>query len=156
MTRVLGIDPGFDRLGMAILEDQTLLFSACIETDRQASHAKRLAEIGRGMRDVINKWQPEELAIEKLFFNQNTTNALKVAEARGVILYEAALAEMPIFEYSPQAIKLAVTGYGKADKRSVEGMVRKLIRLSSKKMLDDEFDAVALCITHLASRKGIW
>ena len=156
MTRVLGIDPGFDRLGMAILEDQTLLFSACIETDRQASHAKRLAEIGQGVRDVINKWQPEELAIEKLFFNQNTTNALKVAEARGVILYEAALAEMPIFEYSPQAIKLAVTGYGKADKRSVEGMVRKLIRLSSKKMLDDEFDAVALCITHLASRKGIW
>lgn len=154
-NRVIGIDPGYDRLGVAVVEGGNLIFSTCIRTDRQSSHAERLKQIADEILEVIAKWQPEALAIEKLFFNQNTTNALKVAEARGVVLQEAAQAGMPVFEYSPQEIKIAVTGYGQADKRSVEVMVRKLIRLPSRKMLDDELDAIAVGITHLASRKPI-
>ena len=152
---VLAIDPGFDRVGVAVLEKDNLLFSDCIETNRKSPHQERLLTIGKAVEKIIRKWKPEALAIEKLFFNQNVTNALKVSEARGIIIYEAAKAGLEIFEYSPQAIKIAVTGYGKADKTQIASMVRKLITLPSKKMLDDEIDAIALCITHLATHKGI-
>jgi crossover junction endodeoxyribonuclease RuvC len=155
--RVLAIDPGYDRVGLAVMEADNVLFSHCIETDRKAKHAERLLQIGEFLTEVIKKWKPSTLAIEQLFFNQNATNALKVSEARGVILYAAAKASLNIFEYSPQAIKLAVTGYGKADKSQVEMMARKLVKIedSKKKKLDDELDAIALCITHLATRKTI-
>ncbi|KKU50281.1 MAG: Crossover junction endodeoxyribonuclease RuvC [Parcubacteria group bacterium GW2011_GWB1_49_7] len=155
--RVLAIDPGFDRLGLAILERNTLLHSECIVTKPKDSHDKRLLVIGEKLRETIEKWQPKELAIETLFFNQNTTSALKVAEARGVALYEAARAGLSVFEYSPQAIKIAVTGYGKADKIQVGMMVKRLVQLPLKdrKMLDDELDAIALGITHLATRRSI-
>lgn len=157
-NRTLAIDPGFDRVGVAVLDKDELLFSHCIETDRKAPHAERLLEIGEFVRKVIKKWKPTSLAIESLFFNQNTTNALKVSEARGVILYQAALAGLTVSEYSPQAIKIAVTGYGKADKKQVEMMVQKLIKLppQTSRRLDDELDAIAVGITHLASRKTIW
>ena len=154
-NRVLGIDPGFDRVGVAILNKDKVLFSTCIETDRKSTHDKRLLHIGETLEKVIEKWKPNELAIEKLFFNQNTSTALKVAEARGVIIFQAALAGLEIFEYSPQAVKIAVTGYGKADKAAIESLVRKLVKISSTKVLDDEIDAIALCITHLATRKTI-
>ena len=155
---VLGIDPGFDRIGVAILEKDEVLFSTCIETDRKLPHSERLLDIGEGVRDVIKKWHPASLAIENLFFNQNTTNALKVSEARGVIMYEAARAGLDVYEYSPQAIKIAVTGYGKADKKQVENMLKRLVEIPKDKArkLDDELDAIALCITHLASRRAIW
>lgn len=154
---ILGIDPGFDRIGVAVLHKEEVLFSTCIVTDRKLTHSKRLLQIGEGIRKIINKWGPDNLAIESLFFNQSVTNAMKVSEARGVIIYEAEQAGLEIFEYSPQAIKIAVTGYGKADKKQMEIMVRKLVTLPAKsaKKLDDEIDAIALCITHLASQKGI-
>ena len=154
---ILAIDPGFDRIGIAILLANEVLFSKCIETDRKTSHEERLLEIGVSVRKIISKWKPEDLAIESLFFNQNITNALKVSEARGVVIYEAIQAGLKIFEYSPQAIKIAVTGYGKADKTQVADMVKRLVNMpkQSSKRLDDEIDAVALGITHLASKKGI-
>ena len=154
---VLGIDPGFDRIGVAVLEENKVLFSKCIETNRKDGHEKRLLQIGSDIKDVIDKWQPSSLAIEQLFFNQNTTNALKVSEARGVILYEAAQAGLEIYEYSPQAIKIAITGYGKADKLQMEMMLKRLVNIpeSKSKRLDDELDAIAVCITCLASRRGI-
>ena len=155
-SRVLGIDPGFDRVGIAVLEKERLLYSSCIVTNRKDSHELRLRHMGREVKRVIDEWQPKDMAIEKLFFNQNTSSALKVAEARGVILYEASLGGLAVYEYSPQDVKIAVTGYGKADKRQVEKMVSKLIDLTSDTdALDDETDAIALCITHLASRKPI-
>jgi crossover junction endodeoxyribonuclease RuvC len=156
-NRVLAIDPGFDRIGAAVLEGDKVLFSNCIETDRKLPHSERLLEIGEAVKKIIKKWTPQSLAIEELFFNQNITNALKVSEARGVILYEGARAGLEIYEYSPQAIKIAVTGYGKADKKQVENMVLKLVKLPKtvRKKLDDELDAVALGITHLATQKGI-
>lgn len=154
--RVIGIDPGFDRFGIAVVEGNEVLFSDCIETNRKSAHEERLAQIGRSLRDVIEKWRPTSLAVEKLFFNQNANNALKVAEARGLALYEAGLSGIKVFEYSPQDVKIAVTGYGKADKKQVEMMVLKLVKMktSRDKRLDDELDAIAVCITCLASEKN--
>lgn len=149
----MGVDPGFDRVGVAVLEENKLLFSSCIKTNRKLSHGERLLEIGRSLRKIIKKWKPSELAIESLFFNQNAPNALRVAEARGVIIYEAKIAGLSIQEYSPQAVKIGVTGYGHAKKPQVEAMVRKLIKLSEKKRLDDELDAIAIGICHLATRR---
>ena len=155
-NRVLGIDPGYDRIGIAVADKNGLLFSECLITDRKQEHQERLLAIGLRVRAVIEKWHPQALAIEKLYFNQNTTTALKVSEARGVMLYEAAEKGLEVCEYSPQAIKIAVTSYGKADKAQVETMIHRLIKMpQGEKRLDDEMDAIALCITHLATAKGI-
>jgi crossover junction endodeoxyribonuclease RuvC len=154
-SRVLGIDPGFDRVGVAVLEGssskQTLLFSECIQTSAKDVHEKRLEIVGKRIREVIETWKPNSLSIEKLFFGQNTTSAIKVAEARGVILYEAACAGLEVHEYTPQEIKIAATGYGKAAKSEVETMTLRLLNIKTKPMLDDEIDAIAVGITHLAS-----
>ena len=155
--RVLGIDPGFDRVGVAVLEGnastQKLLFSECIETNKKDPHEKRLLMIGERLRAVINEWNPEALAIEKLFFNQNTSTALKVAEARGVILFEAAHSGLNVHEYSPQDVKIAVTGYGKAGKKEVETMTMRLLALKTKPKRDDETDAIAVAVADLASHR---
>jgi len=155
--RVLAVDPGFDRVGVAILESDKVLFSNCIVTNRNDSHELRLLEIGENLNKVIKKWKPDSLAIETLFFNQNVSTAIKVAEARGVIIYKASEAGLEVFEYSPQAIKIAITGYGKANKQQVENMLQRLVKLPAdgSKKLDDELDAIALGITHLASQRGI-
>ena len=158
---VLAIDPGFDRIGLAVMMLERgkpkLLFSQCLKTDSKKVRSERLLAIGQKIKDVIKKWQPEALAVETLFFNTNITSAIGVAEARGIIIYEAAKAGMEIFEYGPQAIKIAVTGYGKADKVQMATMVKKLVNLPEKssKRLDDEVDAIAVGITHLATKKGI-
>jgi len=154
----LAVDPGFDRVGVAVLDGtDNLLFSDCIETNRKLSHQERLLEIGEAIALLIKEWKPDTLAIESLFFNQNITNALKVSEARGVVIYEATRAGLGVFEYSPQAIKIAVTGVGKADKDQMATMVKKLLNLPIKpsKRLDDEIDAIAVGITHLATEKRI-
>jgi len=159
--RVLAIDPGFDRIGVAVMEESgskpILLHSECIETNSKDSRGKRLLVIGKSLGKIIKKWKPTSLAVENLFFNKNITSGIGVAEARGVILYEASIAKLEIFEYGPQSIKTAVTGYGRADKTQVGIMVRKLVNLEEKRVarLDDEVDAIALGITHLATQKGI-
>ena len=158
---VLAIDPGFDRIGLAVMKLERdrpkLLFSECFKTDAKRVRTERLFAIGQEVKKVIKKWRPETLAIETLFFNTNITSAIGVAEARGIIIYEAAKANIQIFEYGPQTIKIAVTGYGKADKTQMATMVKKLVNLSEKtsKRLDDEMDAIALGITHLATKKSL-
>lgn len=158
---VLAIDPGFDRVGVAVLSQQknenVLLFSECIRTSPKESRGQRLLFIGSRVRKIIKKWRPKNLAIETLFFNTNTTSAIGVAEARGIVIYEASLAGLAIHEYGPQSIKIAITGYGRADKIQMETMVKRLINLPPKtsKRLDDEVDAIALGITHLATKKSI-
>ncbi len=159
-SRVIAIDPGFDRCGVAVLEKENgkerVLFSHCIVTNKKESRAERLLQIGTELRNIITKWQPNALALESLFFNQNISSAVGVAEARGVIAFIASEAGLPVHEYSPQEIKIAVTGYGKASKTDVERMVGKLVTLPNKvKRLDDELDAVALGITHLAIQRSI-
>lgn len=154
---VLAIDPGFDRVGVAIIcrekGKEKLLHSECIVTNKKDKHADRLLVVGSSIKKIIKEWRPESLAIERLFFNKNITNALGVAEARGVIIYEASAASLSIYEYSPQEIKVATTGYGKASKPEVERMVLKIMNMPKAPKFDDETDAIAIGITHLASYK---
>lgn len=154
--RVLGIDPGFDRLGVAVLEKnkgdmkEHVLFSDCLTTHKTEAHEQRLTALGLGIRDIIEKWQPDYVALEKLFFNKNITNAMRVAEARGVVVYESYQAGAHICEYGPQEIKVAVTGYGKSDKTHVTTMVKRITGISKAHILDDEYDAIAVAITCIA------
>ena len=156
--RVIGIDPGYDRLGIAVLEGdvhaQTLVFSTCVLTDKKLSLAKRLATVGTELEKILSKYSPERLGVETLFFNTNQKTALAVAEARGIILYVAEKANIPSFEYSPQAIKIAVTGSGASKKDQVEAMLHKLVTGIPQKAVDDEYDAIAVALTCLVSEKS--
>lgn len=151
--RVLAIDPGYDRLGIAVLEGDPsrpiLLHSDCVLPEK-GSAEKRLAEVSLAVTGAITEYAPDALGIETLFFSINKKTALGVAEARGAVLAAAGIADIPIIECSPQQVKLAVTGYGGADKKAVEQMIPKLLFLSEKKRLDDELDAIAVGICALA------
>jgi len=153
--RVLSIDPGFERVGIAILEknkaQEKLLYSDCFKTSSKELFEKRLVLIGEEIVRVIQKWSPDALAIETLFFNTNQKTAFRVSEARGVIIYQSAKLGLSVHEYTPLQIKIAVTGYGKAPKKQVDDMVRTLIPIEKKNMNDDEMDAIAVGITCLAS-----
>jgi len=152
--RILGIDPGIERVGIAIVErvngKETHLFSDCFKTSAKLSHSERLNLIGEELARVMSEWKPDALSIEKLFFETNTKTAMAVAEARGVMLYEAARAKLKLFEYTPLQIKTAVTGYGKSDKKAIMDMVPRLIKLPDRKMIDDEVDAIAIALTCFA------
>ncbi len=151
--RVLGIDPGYDRLGIAIIEKgfrskDTLLYSTCIETNRSSSYGSRLEEVGAAILRCVDEWKPHALAIETLYMSTNQKTAFKVAESRGVVVYCASSKQLPIYEYTPQQVKIAVTGYGKSSKDQVMDMIPRLLTLDmQKRRLDDEFDAIAVAIT---------
>jgi len=158
MTRVIAIDPGYDRCGIAIVEKtngrEVLVYSECVLTSKALPFPQRLHIIGEAVARVITEHQPKCLAMETLYFSKNTKTAIAVAEARGVITFVAASHNLPLYEYSPGSIKVAVTGSGNADKSQVIKMVPKLITIDpTKKMLDDEYDAIAIGITHLASKR---
>ncbi len=152
--RVIGIDPGYDRLGVAIIEmnegRETVIYSCCIETDKHLSLPERHKQVGDKLQKILQTYNPEVLGIETLFFNKNVKTGIGVAEARGVILYVAQTAQCRVLELSPQQIKIAVTGYGKSDKPAVIEMVKRLAMNIPKKALDDEYDAIAVGIATLA------
>jgi crossover junction endodeoxyribonuclease RuvC len=156
MMRVIAIDPGYDRLGVALLEgsavQQKLLHSELVETNRKDAHEQRLVQIAETLYRLCETYTPTHLAIETLIFAQNKTSALGVAEARGVVLLEAGRRNLSVIEISPQAVKIAVTGYGKSDKQAVHKMVSRLIPLPNRKIIDDEIDAIALGIAALAGQ----
>jgi crossover junction endodeoxyribonuclease RuvC len=153
--RVLAIDPGFDRLGMAVIEGDpskpVCVWSDCV-TPAKGAPAARLSEVFDSVLNAIQTHSPDQLAIESLFFSTNVKTAMSVAEARGAVLAAAGKAGVLVQEYSPQEVKLAVTGYGASDKKAVASMVPKLIALPEKKRLDDELDAIALGIAALTRR----
>ncbi|MES2060094.1 MAG: crossover junction endodeoxyribonuclease RuvC [Patescibacteria group bacterium] len=156
--RILGIDPGYERLGIAVLEKEKngkekYIFSECFKTSKDLPHAERLAKISGEINIVINKWQPEALAIEKLFLATNHKTAMMVSEARGAILSCAAGAGLKAFEYSPPQIKLAVCGDGRADKKAIIKMVPLLLSIPKTVKIDDEFDAIAIALTYFAIEK---
>jgi crossover junction endodeoxyribonuclease RuvC len=150
---VLAIDPGYDRLGVAVLEGDasrpTLVWSDCVLPDKGAS-SQRLACVSKAISSAIKKYKPDALALETLFFSVNKKTALKVAEARGAIFAAAGIVSVPVIECSPQEVKLAVTGHGGADKKAIMHMIPLLLDLPKKKRLDDELDAIAIGITALA------
>lgn len=158
--KVLAIDPGYERLGIAVLEKdpdngkEYWIHSETFRTMGSKEFVDRLNEIGKRLEYLIEIHKPEMLAIENLFLSNNQKTAMRVAEVRGAILYIARSSELEVYEYTPLQIKVAVGGHGKADKHAVIDMTQKLVQIpkapAGSKRLDDEYDAIACGLAHFA------
>lgn len=150
--RIIGIDPGTGILGFGIIEvvkgKPVLVDGGVIRTPVKEDDAVRLQTIYDELTDIIAETRPDEMAVEKLFFAQNVTTAMTVAQARGVVLLTAMQAGLKIAEYTPLQIKQALTGYGRADKKQIQEMVRVVLNLKEVPKPDDAADAIAAAITH--------
>ncbi|MFO7310738.1 MAG: crossover junction endodeoxyribonuclease RuvC [Bacillota bacterium] len=150
--KILGIDPGTAVAGFGIIEGglkpRALEYGA-IRTPPGMEEAERLVKIHARVRDLIEAWSPDVLAVEQVFFNKNTRSALAVGQARGVVLLAAAQAGIPVHEFTPLEVKLAVTGQGRADKRQVGYMIQALLGLDAIPRPDDVADALAVALTCL-------
>ena len=158
MTLALGIDPGTATTGYGLvrLEPDGGLVAVSygiITTPKDASASARLEMLYDQLRTLLKKHKPETAAVEKLFFSRNVTTAIAVGQARGVALLALHQAGLEIFEYTPNEVKQAVAGYGSADKRQVQEMVRTLLLLDSIPKPDDAADALAIAITHLNTKR---
>lgn len=155
--KVLGIDPGTAILGYGLVEENGSglkpMDFGCLRTEKGQPPAERLLQLFLGLKDLLGKLKPDGVAVEKLFFSKNVKTAMAVSESRGAILLCAAQAKVKIAEYSPLEVKLAVTGYGRAEKKQVQQMVKTLLKLPQLPQPDDAADALALAICHLHSYK---
>ncbi len=152
---ILGIDPGFAIVGFGVLQSeqgrQSLVACGAITTEAGLPLPTRLLQIENDMAQLLETFHPDAMAVEELFFTNNITTGIGVAQARGVILTAAERAGVPIYENTPSEIKLAVTGYGKAEKRQVMDMTKRLLNLKSVIKPDDAADAVAAALCHARS-----
>jgi crossover junction endodeoxyribonuclease RuvC len=152
--RVLGIDPGYDRCGFAVLgctpqgRDATVMASGTLRTPRSISLAQRLHLLGEQLSEVLATWKAEEMAIEQIYYNRNVKTVIEVSQARGVILERAAAVGVNVVEYNPSIIKSQLTGNGQAKKEQVAFMVCRLTGLKQDAKLDDEMDAIAVALCH--------
>lgn len=150
--KILGVDPGYAIVGYGVVEYKNNKFKpldyGAVTTSAGMDFADRLEIIYSGMDEIIKRNRPEALSIEKLFFNTNTTTAIDVAQARGVILLAAKQNNLPIYEYTPLQVKQAVTGYGRAEKRQMMELTRILLGLDKCPKPDDTADALAMAICH--------
>ena len=150
--RILGIDPGYAIVGYGVVDYHQNRFSVvgfgAITTPAGMPFPKRLRDIDRDMHSILEKYQPDELSIEKLYFNTNTTTAIDVAQARGVIVLAAEKHGVSVAEYTPLQVKQAITGYGRAEKRQVMEMVKNFLNLQAVPKPDDTADALALAVCH--------
>ena len=150
--RILGIDPGYAIVGYGVVECVhgrfTLVGCGAITTSADMSLHSRLRAIYMDMNQILDHYRPEELAVEKLFFNTNQKTVIDVAQARGVTLLPAIMQNIPIFEYTPLQVKSSIAGYGMADKSQVQEMVRRMLHLKDIIKPDDTADAVAIAMTH--------
>lgn len=151
--RILGIDPGYAIVGWGVVDRLNngkcvAVDYGAITTDKDMPFPERLSVIKKGMEFLIKKFQPEVLAIEELFFNTNTTTAIKVAQARGVVVVVCADMGLKLFEYTPLQIKQALTGFGRAEKKQVQYMTKNLLGLKAVPKPDDTADALAAALTH--------
>lgn len=152
--RILGIDPGFGRMGYGIIETygrecQPVTYG-CIETAVSTPFVGRLLEIRGAIIELIQKYRPTHAAVEELFFFKNVTTAIQVGQARGVILVTLAEAKLPVQEFTPLEVKQALTNYGRAEKKQVQAMVQMLLRLPAQNLQDDAADALAVALTAAA------
>lgn len=156
-VRVLGIDPGYGRLGYGVVEERRgtlrVIDYGCFETPKTETVALRLVAVKRELERLISSWKPALVATESLFFSKNVKTALQVGEARGVILVTCAEQGLPTIELSPQEVKQAVTGYGNAEKLQVQKMVQLILKLPKLPKPDDAADALALAIAAAQMRK---
>ncbi|OGH38898.1 MAG: crossover junction endodeoxyribonuclease RuvC [Candidatus Levybacteria bacterium RIFCSPLOWO2_01_FULL_38_21] len=156
--RVLGIDPGIARTGWGVIEEiKNSKFKikncGCIETSSKKEVHERLEEIYLEILRLIKKYSPDTIAIEELFFNTNAKTAFVVGQARGVVLLAGAQKNLPIGVYTPLQVKIAVTGYGRAEKSQIGKMVKTILNLQKIPKPDDTADALAVALTHAFSRK---
>ena len=153
--KILGIDPGLGIVGYSIVdydgEKPVLLHSGSIQTQKGARESVRLVEIFDDMTTIVEKYKPDCAAIEKLFFFRNRTTVMPVAHARGVILTVLEKHKISIFEYTPMEVKQVLTGYGRADKKEVEQMVKLALEVDNLPKLDDTVDSIAIAICHTRS-----
>ena len=153
--KILGIDPGMAIVGYSVIEydgeKPVLLHSGSIQTAKDKSESARLLEIFEDMQVIVEKYKPDVCAIEKLFFFRNQTTVMPVAHARGVILTVLEKFHVPIFEYTPMEVKQVLTGYGRADKKEVEQMVKISLGTDTLPKLDDTVDSIAIAICHTRS-----
>jgi len=149
--RILGIDPGYGRLGYAVIDvvrgKAVPVSFGIVTTAAKGKTSERLLEIAADIRGILHKYQPEKMAIEEVFFAKSVTTALKVAEVRGVMFFLAAESGIPVVEVKPNAVKLAMTGYGKADKKQMMQMVKVVFGLEKTPKIDDAADALAIAWT---------
>ena len=149
---ILGIDPGYAIIGYGVIKYENYKFTpleyGAITTPAKTDFSVRLEMIYDGMNSIITKHKPDAMSIEKLFFNTNTTTAIDVAQARGVIMLAARHNKLPAYEYTPLQVKQSVTGYGRAQKAQVMEMTRQMLNLKSVPKPDDTADALALAICH--------
>ena len=157
--RILGIDPGIAIVGFGLIESDRgtmrMLQYGAVTTEAGLPLATRLVQIEDDMRALIRQLQPDEIAIEELFFSKNITTGIAVAHGRGVVLCTAERLGVPIFEYTPMQVKQAVVGYGLAEKRQVMDMTRRLLKLKAVPKPDDAADALAIAICHARSATSL-
>ena len=150
--KILGIDPGMAIVGYSLIDfdgtDTTLLSSGSIQTQKGNAESSRLLEIYNDMTVIINQLKPDVAAIEKLFFVHNQTTVMPVAHARGVILTVLEQFQIPIYEYTPMEVKKVLTGFGRAEKKEVEQMVKISLGTDTLPKLDDTVDSIAIAICH--------
>lgn len=153
--RILGIDPGIAIVGFGFIDRHGNRLRpvqyGCIRTEAHTDPSVRLQQIYDSFHQLIDKYKPDAVALEKLFFNRNVTTALTVGQARGVLMLAAVQKGLPIEEYTPLQVKQAIVGYGKAEKRQVQEMVRMLLQLQEIPKPDDVADALAVAICHVHS-----
>lgn len=156
--RVLAVDPGYGRCGVAIVEKtggkERLIYSACIETSATADFPSRLAAVASECTSLLREHAVQSLALEKLFITKNQKTAMRVAEVRGALINAAAMAGVPVYEYTPGEVKSAAAGWGGADKGQVARMLRAVMKIEKEIRFDDEYDAIAIGVTHLARHRG--
>ena len=157
--RILGIDPGIAIVGFGLIEsdrrNMRMLQYGAVTTEAGLPLATRLVQIEDDMRALIRQLQPDEIAIEELFFSKNITTGIAVAHGRGVVLCTAERLGIPIFEYTPMQVKQAVVGYGLADKKQVMDMTRRLLKLKAVPRPDDAADALAIALCHARSATSL-
>ena len=157
--RILGIDPGIATIGFAVLDAERsqyrLLQCGVITTPAHTSLSSRLDQIFQDMKQLLDAFKPDAVSIEELFFNTNITTGIAVAHGRGVILLACRKYGVRVFEYTPLQVKQAVAGYGRAEKRQVMEMVKRICRLPAPPKPDDAADAVALAICHARSTTSL-
>lgn len=153
--RILGIDPGIATIGFGLVEADrgkaTMVTYGVITTPAGIPLSKRLYQISNDMEALIGQLRPDVISVEELFFNNNITTGIAVAHGRGVILLAAERCGVPLYEYTPSQVKMSVVGYGKAEKRQVMDMVRRLLNLKAVPRPDDAADALALALCHARS-----
>ncbi|MBI5045362.1 MAG: crossover junction endodeoxyribonuclease RuvC [Candidatus Levybacteria bacterium] len=155
--RIIGVDPGLGRLGWGVIDvdgnKHTAWNYGCIETSSTFSEEQRIKQVYNELTTIFEENNPEVLAIEELFFSRNVTTAFMVGQARGVVLLIAAQNNIPVISYNPNEVKVAVTGYGKADKKQIAQMVKIILKLPKLPKHDDTTDALAIALTHAFSQK---